>query len=386
MVAQRYPIPEDWMSAPTVPTLQPHHNGYRSWTSYWRDDNGRARTKRFGKETEISRRVALALYRNWLNDEFPALAERLAVKYGVETLCAEYFAEIQKEYVGADGQYTGTVHRHKAALESFGSMYQGTEADDMTSGMVALWMVVYAGERRAYGKPVEHPKQKKVAATVNTALSYLKRMYRWAVLMGKVSHGTAGAVVLVPNMRAKSTDARQTDAIGPVALEDVERTQKKCGRILRDMIDVQWLSGMRPGEVCWMRPCDIEMSGAVWVYTPSRHKTQWRGRIRKIALGPKAQEIIRRYVTPQTTARLFQRGGKPYTAEQYRTDIRKAAALAGVEPFNPNQLRHAYATRVEKDFGAEAVRDILGHARLDEQRVYVQRSLDRAVEVAAKVG
>lgn len=39
------------------------------------------------------------------------------------------------------------------------------------------------------------------------------------------------------------------------------------------MVQMQLLTAARPGEVCIMRPCDIDRSGRIWVYKPKDHKT-----------------------------------------------------------------------------------------------------------------
>jgi integrase len=61
------------------------------------------------------------------------------------------------------------------------------------------------------------------------------------------------------------------------------------------MVQVQLLTGMRPGEVCRLCPAEIDKSGPVWIYRPRRHKGDWRGKERAIAIGPKAQEILNEY-------------------------------------------------------------------------------------------
>src|SRR5262245_6271529 len=58
------------------------------------------------------------------------------------------------------------------------------------------------------------------------------------------------------------------------------------------MVELQRLTGMRPGEVRSLRPIDVERSENVWLYRPSRHKTQWRGKERVVAIGPKAQAVL----------------------------------------------------------------------------------------------
>jgi integrase len=57
------------------------------------------------------------------------------------------------------------------------------------------------------------------------------------------------------------------------------------------MIELQCLSGMRPGEVAIMRGYDLDTSGKLWIYVPGRHKTEHHEKDRRIHLGPKAQEM-----------------------------------------------------------------------------------------------
>ncbi|WP_254511472.1 hypothetical protein [Anatilimnocola floriformis] len=72
------------------------------------------------------------------------------------------------------------------------------------------------------------------------------------------------------------------------------------------MIELQRLTGMRPGEVTIMRTCDLDTTGRVWVYTPSHHKTEFHGHSRHVYLGPRAQEVLRPWLRTETEAYLFQ--------------------------------------------------------------------------------
>lgn len=64
-----------------------------------------------------------------------------------------------------------------------------------------------------------------------------------------------------------------------------------------------------------MRPCDLDMSGRVWLYQPEEHKTAHHGKARTSYLGPKAQEILRPFLRDRpTTAYLF----SPRDAEAQR--------------------------------------------------------------------
>ena len=65
------------------------------------------------------------------------------------------------------------------------------------------------------------------------------------------------------------------------------------------------LTGARPGEVCAMRGCDIDMTGDVWLYRPAHHKTRHKGKERVIALGPQAQAVVKPFLKLDTQAYLF---------------------------------------------------------------------------------
>jgi hypothetical protein len=59
------------------------------------------------------------------------------------------------------------------------------------------------------------------------------------------------------------------------------------------MIELERLTGMRPGEVCVMWTCDLGTSGRVWVYTPSTYKTEHHGNEPRLFLGPLALKQAR---------------------------------------------------------------------------------------------
>lgn len=54
--------------------------------------------------------------------------------------------------------------------------------------------------------------------------------------------------------------------------------------------------------------------------------------------------------------------------------------------WHPNQLRHAFATRVRKAHGLEAAQVLLGHTRADVTQVYAERNEGLAATIAASVG
>lgn len=370
------------MSEPTPPKPQPHHKGYKSYTSTWRDSRGRAHTKRFGRVGKVSSSKAVSDWRRWMAGEYPKLRKADDAAYSVAALCDEYFAtEVETRYV-SQGKPTTSVNKHRIAFDSFKALYGHQEAADMTAGKVAAWLERHLTERLSGPEDVA-----KTRGTVNTSLSYVKRMYRWASKYEKVPDATAGAVQIVEGIRSDHATVRHTDPKAPVAWEVVQKTVAKCGDALADMVLLQWHTGMRPGEVTTIRATELTERDGVTLYQPRHHKTAWRRKTRVIVLGPKSRAIVARHVTTTPAEPMFRRpNGKPYTTQQYREAIEVACRAAKVGRWNPNQIRHSYATRVAEQFGELAVQDMLGHANLNQQRVYVEKSVRRAIEVAKAVG
>jgi integrase len=87
------------------------------------------------------------------------------------------------------------------------------------------------------------------------------------------------------------------------------------------MIRLQLLAGMRPGEVCLLRPCDLTMQmDGVWVYRPLSHKTEHHDRERRIYIGPEGQDVLRPFLDRNPEAFCF----SPREADVWRRARLKA--------------------------------------------------------------
>ena len=92
-----------------------------------------------------------------------------------------------------------------------------------------------------------------------------------------------------PGLRKGRTEARESEPVRPVPDAFVDAIEPHVARQVWAMVELQRLTGMRPGEVCIMRAADLDTSGRVWDYIPERHKTEHHGRERRIYLGPKVR-------------------------------------------------------------------------------------------------
>jgi integrase len=169
-----------------------------------------------------------------------------------------------------------------------------------------------------------------------------------------------------------------------------------------------------------MRGCDLIPGEAAWTYKPMSHKTTWRGKLREIAIGPKALEVVKAFRKPDSDAYLFDpresvtehhaareaarksrptpsekakkasalgaKHGRRYSRASYRNAILRACKRAGVPPWAPNQLRHTAATAIRARYGLEAAQAVLGHAKADVKQLYAERDTAKAREVMSEAG
>jgi integrase len=260
--------------------------------------------------------------------------------------------------------------------------------------------------------------------TCNKNVNRIKLVFKWAASMELVPNSTYQSLTTVAGLRRGRSAARETAPVAPVASGIVEITLPKLPPTVRDMVKILLFTGMRCGELCIMRKCDVDQSGTIWIYRPQRHKGVWRGKERAIAIGPRAQEIIERYLVSETDSYLFspkvqdelirgqkranrktplyrshiarlsqnrQQFGKRRPSDRFTPGainraIRRACKRAGVAHWHVHQLRHSASLVFSRELGLEAARAALGHASVDMSAMYAGHDLQRAKEVAAKLG
>lgn len=405
------------MSEPTPPALMRHH-GYRSWTSAWWDDQGHKRMKRFGKEGEVSPKEADRRFKHWLRTEWEACPQVRnpddPTTYTVALLAAAY-KEVARATYTKRGQPTTHVDQIVWAMDALAEAYGDKPAAALTNPLIAKLR-----DKMIVGKAGEPLTVK----TVNGRLFAIKQAIKWAREKDLVTAETLADVLAVTPLRQGRCKARPSRTVGPVDETIVERTLEHCSPTVAAMARVQELAGMRPGEVCLMRRCDIDMSREVWIYAPHEHKLEHKAIDRRIPLGPSAQAILAPFLkgrrideylfSPAESAaehrarrtkdrttplscgntvgsnrkhgRKKRAPGEVFTVGSYRNAIRRACAAAECPLWHPNQLRHNYATRTRERFGYEHASDGLGHRAMNTTAIYAELSMQRSIEVAKAAG
>ena len=262
---------------------------------------------------------------------------------------------------------------------------------------------------------------------INKLMAIVPRVFKWAAAEELVPASVYQGLQAVEGLKKGRTEAPERPPVLPVEDHVVEATLPYCPPIVADMVRFQRLTGCRPGEVCLIRPMDVDRAGDVWIYQPESHKTEHMGRERTIYLGPKAQEVLRPYllraagsycfstaeavaqhlrarhearITPlccgnrpgsNRRRRSQRKPGNCYSSDSYRRAVARAIEKANQDRedplprWYPAQLRHTAASEIRSLFELEASQVVLGHATADVTQVYAERDARLAVEVARRI-
>ncbi len=234
---------------------------------------------------------------------------------------------------------------------------------------------------------------------INKMIERIRRAFSWGVENELIEAHVCAALREVKGLKKGRTTAPEPPRVIGVPDAIVAQTLPFCSTVVADMIKIQQLTGMRPGEVVCLTPAMVDRSGEVWIADLVDHKTAYRGSDRRIFIGPKAQLILLKYLLRASDAALFspreaeaerrqkqhanrvtplscgnvpgsnvveapkRTPGTSYTSESYNRAIAYACEKVWPVPkgaskeeasswkekywWSPNQLRHAAATKFE---------------------------------------
>ena len=346
-----------------------------------------------------------------------------AAHMSVDGLISRFLEHARQHYRRPDGRMTSEVAVYSRAVGELRFLYGSQPAREF--GPLALKAV----RQRMIANDVSRK-------VINQFVGKIRSIFKWAASEELVPVTVHQALCTVTGLQRGRTEARETEPIRPIADEFVDATLTHVSEMVRGMIELQRLTGMRPMEICLLRPCDLEISENVWLYRPSQHKSAWRGRNRIIAVGPQAQEVVKRFMTPELTMPMFsprreramrderlralakcpspycRKKSQPaqapkdaYTKDSYARAIARGvqaannarAAVAAqrgrelqphetIPHWHPNQLRHAHATLVRRRYGLEAAQVALGHANADVTQIYAEANINEAIRIAREIG
>jgi len=202
------------------------------------------------------------------------------------------------------------------------------------------------------------------------------------------------------------------------------------GSIVADRLRLIWHTGMRPTEVCIIRPYDILRDDEnCWLYVPGcdegrvgKRKTMRFGRVRVVPLTEPCQRLLDKRILDygskefifspvasvqeriekksrdrKTPLSSGNRAGthrkehpmvKPrdrYDHNTLRGACQRACKRAGVETFPPYDLRRSLATITRAHLGKEAAKVLLGHTSTITTDIYLLDEVQEAMKVANRL-
>jgi integrase len=335
-----------------------------------------------------------------------------AGNFTVAELCDQFLQWAKQEYRLPDGSTSREVTNIRIALRPLLQLFFDLEASEFGPRSLVLYRQ----------RLIDEQLSRKV---INQRLGIVRRAFQWASREEKIPAHTYHGLLSVEGLKRGRCGARETPPVECVPIECIDTALPYMPPPVRAMVQLQLLTGARPGEMVILRPCDIDRSGRVWLYRPPAHKNAWRGHTRLIAIGPRGQAIVHEFLRPgyqerylfsptlseiarhdrlravrrtplwpsHVAAQERKRKSEPkrrprdrYDVVTYARAIRRACARAGVPSWSPGRLRHNAATEARKRYGLEAASALLGHRLVETTQLYAEKNLARALEIAAEVG
>ena len=263
---------------------------------------------------------------------------------------------------------------------------------------------------------------------INDTLKWIKKILKWGVGRNIVKNETLiGIENELKLLRMGEKGAKDNIKRGRVSEEEFNQVVGVLTSVVGDMLKLVWHTGMRPYEICEMRPYDILRDDPeCWIYIPGRdhtpignHKTMRYGKVKVIPLAGECIDILSKRIdnfdskeyifSPQDSISEFLKtkhlnrktslscGNKPgsnrkenpkkkptgrYTNNTFAQACKRGCRRAGVEEFIPYDLRRTVATKTRAELGKEAAKTLLGHAEESTTDIYLLEEVQEAMKVA----
>jgi site-specific recombinase XerD len=302
--------------------------------------------------SEESRAEFDRLIAEWLNNGRRLAPLTSGEGQTVAELILAYWRWAEGYHRDEHGNPRGELENVRTALVPLRRLYGHTQA--LSFGPLAL--------RAIQGELVKSGLSRGV---VNGRINRIRHVFKWAVSFQLIPSSVHESLRTVPGLKRGRSEAKETDPVQPVPVAVVDATLPYMPAPVRAMVELQLLVGCRPSEAMTMRAIDLNTSKDVWEYRPAHHKNKHRGHDRVIFLGPKAQAIVKPFLTTNVEAFLF--SPRAYVAELHerRRQERKSKRT-------PSQLKRQRKPKPKRKPGERY--------RRGSYRYAVTRATDKATQ------
>lgn len=276
----------------------------------------------------------------------------------VRQLVADYLA-----YLDRSGRY------HRDGVPTDGRRVCKTALDEFAKGSGTVPITKLADVHIIRHRDTLEARAHLTRAGINKKIGLVRAMLRWArerhVLTREQWFGVAEIRPLTRHECGGRDWKKPKRAVSP---EDVERVAAVAPPEVARMMRVHAAVGMRPGEVCAIRWCDISPSTVdvdgvpCRIYTVARAKADRFGRATTYALPPTVVDMLGTPTAPGDHVFPSPVTGGAYHRHAYRNAVARACERAQVQHFGPHELRHAFLTRAAQRYGVLAASAAGNHA------------------------
>lgn len=201
----------------------------------------------------------------------------------VEHLLLAYWHHAEIHYRKSDGTPTSELDNIRQAMRPLRRLYGKDPADQF--GPKSLKAVrehmIGLGWCRTH---------------INKQVSRIKSLFRWGVENEMVPPSVHHGLVAVKGLQRGRTTAQESDPVKPVPDDHISAIQPYVSRQVWALIQLQLLTGARPGELVGLRGIDLKTAESIWTVEPSEHKTAHHGHSKRIYFGPQAVTTLQPFL------------------------------------------------------------------------------------------
>ncbi|HEV7299232.1 MAG TPA: hypothetical protein VGN72_07700 [Tepidisphaeraceae bacterium] len=237
----------------------------------------------------------------------------------VARLVVQFWRHAKTYYRGTNGGISHEAYHYRDALRPVVRLYGATPANNFQGPALEAVQreMIRLGWCRNY---------------VNRQVSRVRHVFTWALAKGVVNADVVVALRAVTGLKKGRSGARESGKVKPVADAHIAAVLSHLSPTVRAMVELQSITGMRPGELCDLRGVDLDMSRTPWTYRPSTHKTAYMDKDRSIDLGPRARAIIEPFLRADVNAHIFNPADAAAEGRRRRGETRKTPASCGNAP------------------------------------------------------
>jgi hypothetical protein len=158
----------------------------------------------------------------------------------VVELIDRFWTFAQQHYRRVDGTHTSEINNFRDALKPLARLYGSTPVSSF--GSLALRAVRDEMIRLGWSR-----------GTINRATNRIRHLFKWGTGRELVPPSVFHALLAVEGLQAGRSAARESEPVKPVAEAHVQAVLPFLSPQVKAMVELQLLTGMRPGEVIAIR-------------------------------------------------------------------------------------------------------------------------------------